>query len=548
MATARSGPDPGATFRLSAAGTDSFDLIVIGGGVNGAGIARDAARRGLRTCLIEQADLCNGTSRWSSRLIHGGLRYLEHAEFGLVRESLREREILLRVAPHLVRPLQLMVPVYAGARRGPAAIRAGMWLYDLLSWGKSLPRHRMLDRRETLALAPALAAEGLLGAASYYDAQATWPERLVVENALDLCAAGGELRTWHRVDRVLSHRGDVTGVRCTDLRGDLQLDLRAPLVINASGPWVDRVLQGVGQGIGPFLGGTKGTHIVLRGFQGAPELACYAEAAADGRPFFVIPWNGLLLVGTTDIRYAGNPAAAAADDAEIDYLLAETGRLFPSAAPARSDVLYHYTGVRPLPRQQGRDEGAITRRHVIRHHRRAARGLYSVIGGKLTTYRSLAEEVVDRAVRHLGISVASCTTRDTPLPGAAGDLALAGETLRASGLLSAPACERVLGIYGCRAPLILELVREAPELGMELSAHSHAVAGELVFAFREEFATTLADALSRRLMVGLDPDLGRSALDAAVDICRRHLGWDTARADQEARRYVREAERLRTAL
>ena len=191
----------------------SYDVVIVGGGINGAGIARDAALRGLRVAVLEQADWCYGTSRWSSRLIHGGLRYLEHFEIGLVRESLHEREVLLQVAAHLVKPLPLMVPLYREARRGRRTVAAGMWLYDLLSWGKSLPRHRMLDAAEALRLAPGLQAAGLDGAAQYYDAQVAFPERLVLENLLAARASGADLFSYHRVDRILSNAGQVVGVR-----------------------------------------------------------------------------------------------------------------------------------------------------------------------------------------------------------------------------------------------------------------------------------------------------------------------------------------------
>ncbi|MBT8445912.1 MAG: glycerol-3-phosphate dehydrogenase/oxidase, partial [Gammaproteobacteria bacterium] len=291
-----------------------FDLVVIGGGINGAGIARDAALRGLRVALVEQADLCHGTTRWSSRLIHGGLRYLEHFEFSLVRESLQEREILLRNAPHLIAPLPLLVPLYRGARRGRWKVRAGMWLYDLLSVGKSLPSHRMLDKAETLGEAPGLSSDGLLGAARYTDAQVAYPERLTVENALDAEAAGAVLLTYHRADRLLTAAGQVCGLRIVDTQGVAQ-ELVTGIVINAAGPWVDEVLSGLGVSAEPYMGGTRGTHIVVERFDGSPASGCYVEATSDGRPFFILPWLDRLLIGTTDIRHTGDPDLARADRA-----------------------------------------------------------------------------------------------------------------------------------------------------------------------------------------------------------------------------------------
>ncbi len=520
-----------------------FDLLVIGGGINGAGIARDAALRGLRVGLLEQADICHGTTRWSSRLIHGGLRYLEHYEFSLVRESLREREILLHTASHLVAPLSMLVPIYRGARRGRWMVGAGMRLYDLLSWDKSLPRHQMLDREAALAQAPGLLADGLAGAAKYFDAQVTYPERLVVENIIAARRAGASVLTYHHVDQVLCHRGEVRGVRATDLRQRRQTDFQAKVVINAAGPWVDHVLAGLEAVPGPFMGGTKGSHIVVPRFAGAPEGACYVEAATDGRPFFILPWLDRLLIGTTDIRHQGEPDAARADPAEINYLLSETNRVFPAANLLAENILFHYTGVRPLPRQLSRDESAITRRHIIKHHRRVARGLYSIIGGKLTTYRNLAEEAVDKLVRQARIPADKCRTRHEPLPGG-GDYESLREQLLSIGKLSAAAVDHLIGVYGTRAADVVALVDLKPELGEEICAATHCLAAEIVFAFQEELATTLADVLARRCMLGLAPDLGRAALASAAAVGRRHLAWDAARVDAEQRRYLKEIERL----
>jgi len=524
-----------------------FDVIIIGGGINGAGIARDAALRGMRVCLLEQDDLCSATSRWCSRLIHGGLRYLEFAEFGLVRESLRERETLLRIAPHLVRPLPLLIPLRAGDRRGRATIRAGLWLYDLLSAGKSVPAHRMLDPAAALREMPGLAAAGLRGAASYHDAQATFPERLVLENLLAARAAGAAIRLHTRAERVLVEGGRVTGVVARDRRTGAGATLSAPLVVNAAGPWVDQLLGMLaGRRLRRFIGGAKGTHIVVDVLPGLGASACYAEAGADGRPFFVIPWNGMTLIGTTDIPCAGDPAAVHSDPAEIDYLLAEAGRLFPAARLSREDIRYSYVGVRPLPAAAGKDQAAITRRHAIRHHRGVARGLYSIIGGKLTTYRSLAEEVVDRLVRRLGREFASCSTAREPLPGALADPVPLAADLTARCGLEAAVATRLVGLYGSRAADVAALVGRDSGLAAPLGS-GHAIAAEVVFAFEAELATTLADCLMRRTMLGLGPDLGATVLDEALGVAAGYLGWDAARRATERAGVLAETAALRLA-
>lgn len=524
----------------------AFDVIIVGGGINGAGIARDAAGRGLRICLVEQGDFCNATSRWCSRLIHGGLRYLEHAEFGLVRESLAERETLLTIAPHLVRPLPLLVPIYRGARRGRLAIRAGMCLYDLLSAGKSLPRHRLLDAGEALQILPQLQAHTLLGAATYYDAQVTFPERLVIENLLAAIAPGAELRSYTRAERVLVEAGRVIGLVVCDLHTGHSETLKAPLIVNAAGPWVDRLLDTIpGRRRQRLIGGSRGTHIVVDRLPGCGDTACYAEAAADGRPFFVIPWNDMTLIGTTDIAFDGDPAEARATPAEIDYLLAETARLFPRAGLTRERIRYCYTGVRPLPDvRTGKNQAAITRRHHIRHHRAEAQGLYSVIGGKLTTYRSLAEQVVDRLVRKVSRELRPCRTAHEPLPGAVSDpLPLCAELSGHAGLPPAAAL-RLVSLYGARAMEIAGLIRHDPGLGEEICSRRHALAAEVVFAFEHEMARTLADVLMRRTMLGLDADLGASVLDSALDVCARHLGWGREKLAGERQRMLAETAML----
>ena len=266
-----------------------FDLIIIGAGINGAGIARDAALRGFKVLLLDKGDIGGGTSSWSTRLIHGGLRYLEHGEIGLVRESLRERETLFRIAPHLVRPLPTLIPIYKTARRGPWTIRAGMIAYDLLSFDKSLSHHRMLSGEELLRRAPGLNVEGLRGAALYYDAQVEFAERLVLENALSATEHGATVVTYGRVDTLRIENGTVSGVEFTDLFSDQRHFARGRIVVNATGPWADRVLAGLGAE--RMIGGTKGSHIIVAPFAGAPATALYVEAETNHRPFFVIPWN-----------------------------------------------------------------------------------------------------------------------------------------------------------------------------------------------------------------------------------------------------------------
>lgn len=500
----------------------TFDVVIIGAGINGAGVARDAAMRGLSVLLLDKGDIGGGTSAWSTRLIHGGLRYLEHGEFGLVRESLRERETLLKIAPHLVRPLPLVFPIYRNARRGPLTIRMGMWLYDLLLFDKSLPRHRMLSREETLQTIPQLERTGLTGAALYHDAQVEFAERLVLENVIAAVDAGAKVRTYTRVDGFDVQNEVIPGVRFTDLPTGTSCTAYGKVIINAAGPWVDQVLKNVKRSP-RLIGGTKGSHIIVPRFADAPTSGLYIEASIDHRPFFVLPWNDKYLIGTTDLRFEGNSDDVRIDENEITYLLNETNRVLPSANLTRDQILYSYSGVRPLPFTRTEDEQRITRRHFIRPHPEIE-NLYSIVGGKLTTYRNLAEEVVDKISRRFGLRARPCLTAITPLPGA-------------SSFQPGSLNERLFRIYGTRAAEILKLAEAKPELAQVFDKETGAIAAEIVFAFKHELAQTLTDCLMRRTMVGLNSSCGLTSVENAADIAQRHLGWTRERTEQEIRSY-----------
>jgi len=501
-----------------------FDIAVIGGGINGAGIARDAAMRGLRVILLEKNDFGSGTSSWSSRLIHGGLRYLEYGEIPLVFESLSERRRLRELASHLVSGLQLTIPVYRDSRRSKLLIRLGLTAYDLLSLGRKLPRHRMLSRDEMLQENPGLRSEGLVGGAQYYDAQVTYAERLVLENVLAAAAAGADVRNYSPVIGINVRKGAVNSLEFRDRESGEEVEVSARVIINAAGPWVDRVLAAVNREMPQFMGGTKGSHIVVGKFAGSPDSAFYVEAKSDGRPFFIIPWNGQILIGTTDIRYTGDPGDVKASEEEIQYLLDETNRVFPEAGLRTEDIHYAYAGVRPLPRRDEGPESAITRRHIIVRHRKEARGLISIIGGKLTTYRNLAEQAVDRSVRLVGRPAGPCGTRDAPLPGCAG-LRSAREALTSMPHLPAACIERLLSIYGSRAPAVATLAGNGAPDGFIDEART-VLAAEITHALRNEFAVTLTDIVHRRTMVGLAADLGAALAGDMATLAADEAGWD----------------------
>jgi glycerol-3-phosphate dehydrogenase len=522
-----------------------FDLIVVGAGINGAGIARDAAMRGLSVLLLDKGDIASGTTSWSTRLIHGGLRYLEYGEVGLVRESLRERERLLRLAPHLVRPLQMLIPIYSGQRRGPLQIRAGMIAYDLLSLDKSLERHHMLSRAETLRRVPGLLDEGLLGASVYFDAQVEYAERLVLENVLSAREHGALVLTYARVERFIIEGGAVRGVEFTDLSEGQAMRALSAVTVNVSGPWVDEVLGTLQRPAARLIGGTKGSHLVVDAFEGAPRDALYVEAQEDGRPFFIIPWNGMYLIGTTDFSYEGDLDRVVADEREVAYLINETNRVIPSARLTRDSVIYTYSGVRPLAYTEGRAGASITRRHFVHDHADRLQGLLSIIGGKLTTYRNLSELAVDSIFKKLGRKSPPCETAKVALPGAStADFAAFAEHFKASSRLPQTVAARLLRVYGTRAPEVLELSGEGADLLEVFSPLSQAVGAEVLMSFRRELAQTLCDCLLRRTMIGMNAAVGLDAIEGAARIAQKYLGWSAARAEREVAAYRTYIERF----
>ncbi len=561
-----------------------FDLIVIGAGINGAGIARDAAMRGLKTLLLDKGDISDGTTQWSTRLIHGGLRYLEHYEVHLVRESLAEREKLLRIAPHLVKPLRFVVPIYERSKRGPGLIRLGMIGYDVLSFDKSVPNHKMLSREEALERYPGLNPDGLLGAATYYDGQVEYAERVAVENAISAREHGAVVVTHAGVTRLIFADAEngglprVAGVEFEDGLNGGVYTATAPVTVNVAGPWVDRVLSGSGSfGIDDapegetgereqMIGGTKGSHLVVDPFPGAPQDALYVEARADGRPYFIVPWNGRYLIGTTDFRYKEDLDFVSADDDEMDYLIDETNAVVPMANLSREDVLFTYSGVRPLPFKPEGSESSITRSHVVYDHATErsvaggrltvagagphADGLISIVGGKLTTYRNLARQTVDVALKKLGRDAPASHTDKVPLPGGGvPDFAAFAADFKGSSGLTEELSERLLRLYGARAPEVLEEAGDDPSLRVSLSPDPSVETGlmgcEVIYAFRREMAETLADALLRRTMVGLGPNVALDVDEAAASVAVDHLGWTEDRAREEVENFRRYVERYR---
>ena len=518
-------------------GDRTVDLLVIGGGIIGTGIARDAARRGLSVALVEQADLASGTSSRPTRLIHGGLRYLELFDFGLVRSDMKEREILLRIAPHLVSPLAFLLPLYRPSLIYRAKLRIGMLLYDLLSLDKSLPKRRWLDRAAALASEPELNPNGLAGAWRFYDAQVPLVERLVVENALDAAAHGALVLNHARANAYLRDGRRVIGAQVRDDLGCGELAIRARYTVNATGAWLDETIAPLRNGATPLLRLTKGIHLVT---PHATEQAHVLFAKRDGRLFFVVPWRDYTIVGTTDTDYDADPAVADATEEDVRYLQAEARAAFPHAP---FDVI-HFTwaGIRALVRVDGVAEGEVSRKHALYDHQRrdGTAGVLSVIGGKITAYRAIAEEVTDRVARVLG-SAAHGDTARAPLPGAG---ALVAERAVALGL-TAPVAANLAAVYGSLASAVLDLVAADPSLREPLCPHELTIAAELVYVVRDEWAVTLGDALLRRTGLGLRACQALDCIGAIAGRMSGLRGWDAARHDAEIEAYRRELAPMR---
>jgi glycerol-3-phosphate dehydrogenase len=542
-----------------------FDVIVIGAGINGAGIARDAAMRGLRVLLLDKGDISSGTTQWATRLIHGGLRYLEHYEFALVRESLRDREALLHIAPHLVKPLGFLVPIYDRNAHGPLLIRLGMNLYDTLSYDKSMDRHKMLSRKKVEDREPGLNPEGLKAAAFYYDAQVEYAERVAVENAISARDHGATIVTYANVERLIIENNDVKGVEFTDVLSGESHTARAPVTVNVAGPWVDEVLAdlqqpGTDENVGRFMGGTKGSHLVVDAFPGAPKgEALYVEARKDGRPYFIVPWNGRYLIGTTDLRYEEDLDYVKASEEEIQYLLDETNYVIPEAGLTRDDVLFTYSGVRPLPYNPEGETGGVTRSHVVFDHAKGGSaaggkvksqsaelpqvgGLLSIIGGKLTTYLNLSRQTTDAVFKKLDKKGPKSTSRKTPLPGSeTSDFGAFVAGFKAASTIPDVLRDRLLKLYGVRAAEVLALGEDDPDLLTPLSpiesVETALIGAEVIWAFREEMAQTLSDVLLRRTMAGYGPKVALDSVEAAAEVAVKHLGWDDERAEREVSEY-----------
>jgi len=510
---------------------EAFDVIVVGGGIIGAGIARDAALRGLKTLLLEKEDFAYGTTSRSSRLIHGGLRYLRRLEFRLVRQDMREREILLRIAPHMVHPLPFLIPLTRPLDR--VAFALGMPLYDLLSFDKTLPSRRRLSRRETLELEPGLELEGLVGSYLYYDCQVPFAERLCLENVLSAAEHGALVMNHAKVIGLLRSGNTVCGAQVRDVLSGEVYEVVARVVVNAAGHWVDSVRGMLHSGARPMVRRTKGVHLLTSQIS---RNAVVRFAHADGRLFFIIPWQGYSLIGTTDTEYSGDLDAVYAGPKDVVYLVTEVRRAFPTLR--MEDIFYTSAGLRSLADPDGRRASDVSRQHKLVDHDRkdGVGGFVSVLGGKITGYRAIAQDTVDLLCKKLGVR-ACCRTAEAPLPGApAVPRERVEQAAQENGLLMETVVH-LAALYGSRSSQVLDLARQDTRGGQPICPHCRDILSQVRYSVEEEGALTASDFLLRRSAVGRSSCQG---LDAVVTVAQEMghlLGWSAAEKERQVEAY-----------
>ena len=543
---------PGSRKRaLDAMAGGELDVLVVGAGVVGAGTALDAVSRGLSTALLEQRDFASGTSSRSSKLVHGGLRYLEMLDFALVREALDERGLLLtRIAPHLVRPVPFLYPLRHTWER--PYVGAGLLLYDGMAQigaaaakhEMGVPRHKHLFRRHLARIAPDLRTDDLVGAIRYYDCEVD-DARLVVNLARTAAAYGAHVASRTKVTGFLrepstgSEEGRVVGVRAVDLEEDRELEIRARVVVNAAGVWTNEVQEMLGGRGALDVEASKGIHLVVPRDRIRSE--CGFITKTDTSVLFVIPWGRHWIIGTTDTPWDLDLAHPAASQADIDYVLGYVNTLLRTPLD-HTDVEGVYAGLRPLLRGATEPTSKISREHTVAA---PLPGLVMIAGGKLTTYRVMAKDAVDMAARSLDGTVRESITDRVPLLGASGFEARTNQRValaRSSGLPIAR-IDHLLGRYGGLLDEVLELVARRPELSHTLPGTDEYLAAEVVYAVTHEGARHLDDVLTRRTRISIETfDRGTLCARPAAELMAAELGWDDARLEEEVDHYLRRVE------
>jgi glycerol-3-phosphate dehydrogenase len=527
---------------LTTLAEQELDVLVVGGGVVGAGTALDSVTRGLTTGLVEQRDFASGTSSRSSKLIHGGLRYLEMLDFGLVREALEERGLLLtRLAPHLVRPVPFLYPLTHHAWERPY-VGAGLVLYDAMAmagkYDMGVPRHRHLTRRGALRLAPDLRPDALTGAIRYYDAQVD-DARLVVTVARTAAGHGAHVASRTKVVGFLREGERVTGARAVDLETGCEITVRARVVVNAAGVWTNDIQELVGGRGALSVQASKGIHLVVPRDRIRFETGLIMRTETS--VLFVIPWGRHWIIGTTDTPWDLDKAHPAASRTDIDYLLGQVNTVLREPL-GHEDVEGVYAGLRPLATGESEPTSRISREHTVVA---PVPGLVMIAGGKLTTYRIMARDAVNAAVHSLHANVPASVTDVVRLAGADGFETRTNQKAalaRAAGLHEAR-LEHLLGRFGGLVDEVLALITERPDLREPLEGTEDYLRAEVVYAVTHEGARHLDDVLTRRTRISIETfDRGVTAARPAAVLMAGALGWDQARLDDEVDHYLRRVE------
>lgn len=530
---------------LQKLGREVFDILIVGGGITGAGIARDAAMRGYSVALVDKGDYASGTSSKSSKLVHGGVRYLELFEFGLVYEASRERRTLLQIAPDLVRPLPFLFPIYRDARWKPWMVNIGMWLYDALAGFRNVGRHRMFSSGEIKEMMHGIDVRNIAGGAYYYDAQVD-DARLTLESIRSAHIYGASAASYVQVDEFIKEKGRVVGVRAHDVRQGGKLEIRAHVVVNATGPWTDTLLQLDQPGAPKRLRPTKGIHVFVPRSKIGGGNAVAFPSFSDGRLMFVIPWGDFSIIGTTDTDYEGNYDRVHADSADVDYVVAAANHAFPDSRIQKSDVISTYAGLRPLVLQLGKSATKTSREHVIWT---SESGLVTIAGGKLTTYRSMAQELVDLVEKRLRgeLGISPRRPRETahvPLIASDGQQQsgrVGGQAASADGLPE-DVLAHLRHAHGPEYPRVLEVARRESRWSQRIVEGLPYIWAEVPFAVEQEMAMTPVDVLARRTHILNEArDLGIAAAPRVAACLAEYLDWDKSRVEIELRAYEEQA-------
>ncbi|MFQ5952950.1 MAG: glycerol-3-phosphate dehydrogenase/oxidase [Candidatus Omnitrophota bacterium] len=467
-----------------------YDLLIIGGGINGAGIAHLAQDHGLKVALLEKGDFASGTSGNSTKLIHGGIRYLENFDFGLVIESLKERTIQLKAAPHLVKPLSFVIPVYKGDRRPLWIMKLGVLLYDRLAGKYSIGKHRRLSADRILELIPGIRREGLQGGVLYHDAQMD-DARLCLENILSAREKGADIANYVEVLSFLKEGEKVTGVLAKDTLGGSVFEVRAKKVVCAVGPWTNRLLKKDNPTARKRIRTTKGVHIVYEGK--LSDHALLLPSDRDGRVFFVIPWMGHSLIGTTDTNHIKSPDDLRVSDEDIQYLVENTKRVFPDRDFSSRNIITSFAGLRPLIRKRG-NPSKITRTHAIA---KTKSGLTFVMGGKYTTYRKIAEDTLWKMFKIRAKKVFRLY--------GGGRIHVETDNVAKKYNMDPNTITFLMDKYGTRYQEVLGLLKNDKSLAQRICDCSPAIKAQLIYSVQNEIALTADDIISRRLSLQFFP-------------------------------------------